>query len=502
MNPVIKYVLTALLLLGSNLSIAGTHDYGRWNHQVEGSTTDLSNPWKACTTYHKSSSGNYGWYTTQHSGTQGQAGHRLWCNYYDLDNGVVTHYTNRSYITFGIVSSNVAPSCPAGTEYDGTATPKGCYTAVTCTAGENPVTSRFSEEQIKNGEAELTQHNGCIYEYSGPIDCRVGVDEQTYCDMEYRQTGDKATTQPESIPLNPAGELDPLPPTTDTRQTTSETETTSQTSETAPDGTVTDTTEQQTTETKNQGTVIWNEGNKTFVQTSDGALTVYETTNQTVTYPDGSSDVITTTNWTYTAPNVSTTEFNQQPPSYNSTTGKKGQDKSGSETTTQNYDAQGNKTGQTTTSTGPDAVDNDGEECTGPDCEQGEDPCGIEGYPACTVTVEDTSDDFPDELLAIETSKTELEQARQQVVDDLGNQSEDYGLSTITNFNVQTLVTNLLPLPQGVACSGISTTFLDAKVFTFEPCEDLIPLREVLAWVFFILTLYAVINIMLGRRLF
>lgn len=401
-------ILLFLALLLPVHAYAGTSDYGRWQHQVQGYTEDLSNPWKACLSYLKYSSGYSNHHTTYLSGTVGQTGWKQTCKAtHTSRSGSVTQVNNGGYITFGIVNSNTAPTCPGGTEYDSSATPKGCYFAPTCTAGENPVNARYTEPEIKSGAAEYVQFEGCMYEFAGPINCSVGADEVTSCDMEYIQDGVRANSQPANTPLlNPAATAQPLPTTKDNRETTTESELLSETSESAPDGTVTETKAEQVTDIKNKGTIIWNEGDKLIVQNSDGSTTETQLTTTTVTNPDGSKIVTQHTEYTYTPPTKSTSTFQPTVPRFSNNTSVSGNPATGSKTTTTTYSSTGQQTGQTSTATGTDAGAGLGdEECTGPDCEPTEEGSAA-GQPEF-----DSGDgswwesDYPDGLSGIWASK-------------------------------------------------------------------------------------------------
>ena len=331
----------------------------------------------------------------------------------------------------------------------------------------------------------------CAYEFLSFDETQVSVGQNTaYCTLNYVATGEYIPNlEPDDVDIP-----NDLEPSTDSRVSDSDTTISSSEPVVNPDGSISQTETKTITKTSGSGFNVIDGDNTITIRDTDGTITVYTENKTTVTHPDGSiTETINQDTNTTTSP-VNNTVITKNPPSITNITNE-GSTTYYNQTVVNQYDSSGNLTSSTTTQNGS------GTSGDGGDSEK-EGNCGAPGQPVCQVELSDNSDEYSDQYTRISQQESELADIRQKVVDELADTSEDYGLSGIIDFSVESLVTNFLPLPDSYTCNGITTTFLDGKVFEFEPCEDLQPLREVLAWVFFIYTLFAVHNVLLGRRLF
>lgn len=486
MKSVISFVLASLLLLASSYSHSATlymYQGNTYTTVEQACNVMLSNNYLSFQTRIASISGNtcyteryitsYGGYWTSNGGasftiTQGQC---------------PSGYEENAQGFCEVVEQ---PQCPKGQFDYG----NGCENI--CVAG-NQVDANYQCSLLAETHLVATGDGGsCQFVFSSfsTNDWFNGDPNNPNCLSTYTSTG---VYLPDTLPSLEPVEIDsPLP--LDSRSSSSETIIDTSEPVTNPDGSISQTETKTTTKVTDNGSNVIVGDNTITIKDSDGTTTVYSENKTTVTHPDGSITETINQDTNTNTSSVNHTVITKNPPSVTNFTNE-GSTTYYNQTVVNQYDSNGNLTSSTTTQNGS------GTSGDGGDSEK-EGNCGAPGQPVCQVELSDNSDEYSDQYTRISQQESELADIRQKVVDELSDTSEDYGLSTITDFSVESLVSNLLPLPSSYTCNGITTTFLDGKVFELEPCEDLQPLREVLAWVFFIFTLFAVNNVLLGRKLF
>ena len=118
----------------------------------------------------------------------------------------------------------------------------------------------------------------------------------------------------------------------------------------------------------------------------------------------------------------------------------------------------------------------------------------------CKVTLDESGVDEAGAKSQISGALSELKTKRDGVLSDLSSDGDsDYGLSGVAGFGANNFITRYLELPSSTCSGGINTTIF-GRPFVIEPCDKLQPLRDVLAWVFFILTFFTCIKILLNTR--
>jgi len=364
------------------------------------------------------------------------------------------------------------PSCESGiTDYvlvevsDYKAPPSSFPSTYTIGSCEYSFTSMDSCSTSSNGEVQ-----GCWVTVTGTGNASSGSDTGT-------STGGTSPPMPE----------------TNNVQSTSDTTVSTTGPDTAPDGTTTETETTTTTDVNNQGTVIDNGDNTITVIDSDGTITVYSNNKTTTTHPDGSvteqiNKDTTVTNGQKTTNVIDKASGNVTTINKNSTSNTYNQQ------VTNTYNSSGAHTGTTSSSSG--SATGDG---TGTDDSTKEGNCGAPGQPPCDVTIEDTTEDSHTQ--GFKDTEAELKAKRDGVLAELANHNEDFGLGGVSEFSSSNFISNYLPLPNVTTCSGEINTTIFGFPFILAPCDDLAPLREILAWVFFVLTVFSVINITLGRKI-
>lgn len=486
MKSVISFVLASLLLLTSSYSFAAYI-------------------WK----FPSSQSGEYATYELACQASIGVIRHSSYSitGYQTLNaNSVRCLMTSPQYGSAYLdLTRSIVAECPSGYEEqeDGScalpaACPKGQFDYGNgceniCVAG-NQVNKTFICGTNPVAYVSAGDGGSCSYDFTSFDETKKNAvdpdDKVAYCTSVYTSTGNYIPDYEPEEPDIPSQ----LTPESDNRSSSSETLIDISEPVTNEDGSISQTETKTTTQVSGDGFHVIEGDNTITIKDSDGTTTVYSENKTTVTHPDGSiTETINQDTNTTTSP-VNNTVITKNPPSVTNITNE-GSTTYYNQTVVNQYDSNGNLTSSTTTQNGSGASRDGGDS-------DKEGNCGAPGQPVCQVELSDNSAEYSDQYTRISQQESELADIRQKVVDELADTSEDYGLSGIIDFSVESLVSNFLPLPDSYTCNGITTTFLDGKIFEFEPCEDLQPLREVLAWVFFIYTLFAVHNVLLGRRLF
>lgn len=480
MKPVIRYALAALLLLASSFTHAATF----W------AFVDYSYPSSSPASSCSAKITNFS--TRVIEKTDGSGSFR--CEYFA---------SSWRWSGDVILVDDVCPVELPFEHPDGTCQSVEAPEPETCEKGSDSFSSWLTLGQLDTGDYWTIPKNGCAYEMTSTDDCWELTTGEKGCNVTFTQSeiptsdmpdgGSNLPTDSEAVPAKEESEGEK-----DTTETTSETTITTEPTITNPDGSTVDSTTKTTTKVDGSGTTITTGDNTITITDSDGTVTTYSENKTTVTHPDGSVTETISKDTAVKTPNKESTVVTKQPPS-TVTNNVSGDTITYNESTTNHYDSSGNLTSSETESSGDS--NHDGDE--GDSDEEGN--CGAPGQPVCEVVLKDTSSDFSAESEKVSQSVSELDAARQKVLDELNDTDEDYGLSAIDGFSVDAIVSRFLPLPTSVSCNGINTSFSVSSGsygFNFEPCDQLEPLREVLAWVFFILTVFAVVNIMLGRKLF
>ena len=487
MKSVISFVFASLLLLTSSYSYSATlymYQGNTYTTVADACNVMLSNVYSSFQTRITSITGNtcyteryitsYGGYWTSNGGTSFTPTQGQCPSGYEEDEQ-------------GFCQEVEQPQCPKGQFDYG----NGCENI--CVAG-NQVQKTFICGTNPVAYVSAGDGGSCSYDFTSFDETQKNAvnpdDKVAYCTSIYTSTGNYIPDYEPDEPDIPSQLL----PESDNRSSSSETIIDTSEPVTNPDGSISQTETKTTTQVSGDGFHVIEGDNTITIKDSDGTTTVYSENKTTVTHPDGSiTETINQDTNTTTSP-VNNTVITKNPPSVTNITNE-GSTTYYNQTVVNQYDSNGNLTSTTTTQNGS------GTSGDGGDSDK-EGNCGAPGQPVCQVELSDNSNEYSDQYTRISQQESELADIRQKVVDELADTSEDYGLSGIIDLSVESLVSNFLPLPDSYTCNGITTTFLDGKIFEFEPCEDLQPLREVLAWVFFIYTLFAVHNVLLGRRLF
>jgi len=381
---------------------------------------------------------------------------------------------------------------------DGTGT---CIMGSICNQGQTEVLevrldSNKTTVNISDGSIFPIVNEGCVYTLTDPFvnDSCVAFDNPDnpngpptfVCTSSYTQTGESYTGDlnetiqavnsvdfTEHVEQPASSSQTPSPPTTDI----------------LPDGTTVTTEAINKTIEGASSTDISETETDIVVTHKTGSETVTNETTVTTENPDNTVVVSKETQNTYTPPEITNLNIDKNTGKGTSSTSQSSPQNSGS-TVTSTFDANGNHTGTTTTGAG------DG---TGTDDSTKEGNCGAPGQPPCDVTIEDTTEDSHTQ--GFKDTEAELKAKRDGVLAELANHNEDFGLGGVSEFSSSNFITNYLPLPNVTTCSGEINTTIFGYSFILAPCDDLAPLREILAWVFFVLTVFSVINITLGRKI-
>jgi len=466
MLPVIKYALAALLLLASSFSYAANL-YSWW------STAPMSaSPQAACSLWATSGGRNYSdEYTTQTNDVE-------WLCIATIPESNETTTQQRIFTYYD--------ECPEGFEDDGSGQ---CVEDANCPdAGADSAT--FTTEKDAS-DMSFINYKGCWYEYNnsdGKFNCWISGGE-TYCTGTYTSSSLGAVTDGTSDIVEST--FPDYTDSTDSRETTSDSFTDVSDPVILADGTVTDT--ETTTQTTNSdsGTLIEDGDNSVVVTESDGTTSTNTNTTTTVTNPDGSSTVSDTTSNTVTSPNTSRSVINKGSGSITNSEGSSTIVQDGNTTTIKSYDSSGNLVSSATTSEGTG-------EGTGTDDETKEGNCGAPGQPPCAVTLEDTSEEYASEFQELADAQAELDASRDSVIDTFTDDIDD-SFDLISDLNPVTFINKYFNLGLPSTCTGSISTTIFEHAFVLEPCEKLQPMRDILSWSWFILTLFLCANMLFKR---
>jgi hypothetical protein len=267
-----------------------------------------------------------------------------------------------------------------------------------------------------------------------------------------------------------------------------------------PDGSTTTTETTTTTNVNDQGHLVEIVGDSIVLKNQAGEIIEILQQYETNTYTDGTSQVTETTTTTATPNSITEVKKNLTDGSTTTTTRTYNQGLSGSTTTTKTttYDAQGKPTGSATISNGS-ISETDGSDDGGEPPTEGM-ACGGPDQPPCNVLIKENPDDFPDYNSGLDAQDAEIDGVMNNLMDML-SPSNDFGTNDMDWTKPDYWIANFLNMPQAVSCSGGINTVIFGRPFNLDPCEKLLPLREILAWTFYIITLFTVSHILLGRKL-
>jgi hypothetical protein len=233
-----------------------------------------------------------------------------------------------------------------------------------------------------------------------------------------------------------------------------------------------------------------------FIQDSNGNYQILSTTgtntltietSTTITQIDGSATETVQTDTSVSTPSTTVTNLNTDGSKISTTTNSATTNYNS--TVINNYDSNGNLTGSQTTQSGiqTESSENDGN-------------CGAPNQPACNVVLSDNSSDYEQQQI-IDSLNSELQTKNNDISTDLSDTSNDYGASTVDGLSISNWFNRYNPFPASGSCSGEINTTIFGYQFHLAPCDPLQPLRDILAWVFFVLTLFTIMKIALGRKI-
>ncbi|PHS69864.1 MAG: hypothetical protein COB22_08645 [Cycloclasticus sp.] len=253
-----------------------------------------------------------------------------------------------------------------------------------------------------------------------------------------------------------------------------------------------------TTESKTDTTIVESEKTKSdnpdnfkFSESSSDVITATES-KVTVTNADGSTTTTTTTTFTQNGSSFDVVTVDKKTGEIIESS-KPAEPKSGSTTNVVTKDSLGSITSETTNNTG-----------TGGSGISGKDQLEQEGNCSpgqeCVVTINEEGIDVEQNARTIAEAEAKLASERSDASNEFSDDGEsDYGISNVSNFSADYFINRYLIFPASV-CSGSINTTIFGHAFVIEPCDKLQPLRDVLAWVFFIITFFTCIKILLSTK--
>ncbi len=453
-NPVIRYVIAALLLLGSPLTYAGQYAAcymtGNYSFTEYGQT-------KQETCY--AAGAKYSNYTVNYFAGSSSCGEFItWGNHGFASCGITTNAT-----------------CPAEIPYehsDGI-----CYAEPepqTCEVGADPFQVRytFAELDDPSFDGYVIQKDGCGYDSVGIENCGLYADNVKACTYNYQQNGSTAGetgSAPEPTPYTGGG----IPQTSIDEDGGSTTFVTDPPI-TNPDGSVTTTTQEITTNSSGSGAEIWNDDTNFYIRDSSGTVTVYDRTKTQTVNTDASIDETITVNRTTQTPSTSTTVINGSTGQVTSTAGTPSTTTNKNTVTNNTYASDGTLTDSTSTTTG-------GSEVEGDENEEGN--CGAPDQPPCEVTLrgEDTLTDpttlFQDEIFPM----------MDEVIADIDAVGNDDITGDLLNFNPLNMYEGGTCNPMQFSVNYHSETFAPLEAFCEYYDSDL---RPMFAFLIYVLTAF------------
>lgn len=505
MRQVLSLLLTFGLLLVSNSSFSSIY-YG-WNGQVFGPT-----PQATCQLHADQFTGEQATCENLHP-------RPFYDNNYLFD--VWRNYPSRSqaegdqviypiegacpasYIDDGSGNCIIPQSCPSGQVNIGSESVPNCVDI--CVSGQTS-TVITALSSIPN---EIITSSGCsaLYDSSTKLNCKLS--DPVYCTVTYTESdifhednpctgssllncytvvyGDSNTATPQ---VADTGTPIPNPETTETKTVAP--------TITAPIDDGTSTTNSETnTKTSDIGTTIKQIGD-TVVRV-DASGTIIEIISQLTvnTYTDGTSTSIEQNTVNSSPSNNSNTTYNVVDNTITTTSTTSGP--SGTKTTsiTNHYDSAGKLISQDSQTSGTGLVSGTG---TGQDDETKEGNCGAPGQPVCDVKLVDTSDEYVSTMQKIQDAMDKIDSDNKAITDNF-TQNVDDAFDNLTVLNPANFLSKYFGFSMPSSCTGsINTTVFD-RAFVVDPCEKLQPLRDILAWTFFVLTLMLSTKILFSRSL-
>lgn len=264
-----------------------------------------------------------------------------------------------------------------------------------------------------------------------------------------------------------------------------------------PDGSTTTTETTTTTKVNEQGHLVEIIGDSIVLKNKAGEIVEILQQYQTNTYTDGTSQVTETVTTTATPNSITEVKKNLTDGSTTVITRTYNQGLAGSTTTTKTttYDSTGKQTGSTSVSSGNvSETDGSGDGGGG---EEGGELCGAPGQPICDVRIHENESDY--DTSEIQNLESEFENMMQDLIDM--DTSQILGVSEMSWTSPDYWIANFLNIPVSSNCSGVISSTIFGRAFVIDPCEKLIPLREILAWVFSIFTTLTIIAIIFHRKL-
>jgi|GEM_PF-4363727 len=380
MNPVIKYALAALLLLGSSFSHAGEW----WSYSNDSYSSKSA----------AISAAQSGYGVGALCGVE--TGTNPYNIYYDRSTSSSDECENAGqpypYGWYFTIYQHFG-TCPSQLPYEWSDGSCQAEEEVSCQAGADPRVVEYSPSEMADPDFNTNQaiisNGSCQYDSVGIAGCDA---ETGSCFYEYEQNGQQSVgseTQPTFFDGTPSmSESSNSDGGSTTYQKDDPT--------TNPDGSTTQTTTETTTNTTGSGTTVWNDGQYIYVRDSSGTVTQYQRTNTTTTQTDGSSTEVTTTSQTVSTPSSTTTTVNTSSGTA-TITSQQGTSDGSTTVTTDTYDSNGNLVSSETTKTGATE--------TGDGDETKEGNCGAPNQPTCDVTISG-EEHLSDPNITINQSKT------------------------------------------------------------------------------------------------
>ena len=397
-------------------------------------------------------------------------------------NCIGTHPNDGTW-TVPMISFTSSGSCPSPLVDDGFG---NCIEEITCPDSGTLVENY--QYPIPSSGSSVIDIDGCGYTMSDITICYKWEGEYV-CSGNAKATGEQSPSG--SPPASDIGRPDS--PVLDDTVSTSETEVEPTVVSTLPDSTVVTTEEKTVTNTDKAGTIVDNGDSTITITNSDGTVSTYSENKVTTVYPDGSVTEQITKDTTVSTPDKQKDTIKKIDGTV-ITNITSGDTINHNEVVINNYNSGGKLVSSDKTSTGSGESGDEGDS-------EKEGNCGAPGQPICEVKIKDTSADYADQTAKLNQIASDEQALHDEQVEDLKDGENDYGASEIDNFSVDSWVDKYTPFPTSTTCTGDISTSIFGKPFVLSPCVKLQPLRDILAWVFFILTIFTVIRITLDRKI-
>lgn len=371
---------------------------------------------------------------------------------------------------------------PPYTDAECQATEFTAYIPINLTAGSAP----------KNANL-----NGCYFslKYNLPTDndveknCKFNPSTPNIIVCPTTATGLNATTDPDSTDFTDIVPIGDYTNESGGEKVTSTSSTPVTTlADTPAVGDTTETSSTTETTTTARGDKVVNDENGVSINTDFGNTETKNIGTATITNADGTKTITITEDYNSGARTKKTTEIDSDG---NVTESEEVIPPKTGQTVTTNITNNDGSTSTTVNNTGSGGDGKLDKGIEAGNCSPGEE---------CKVTIDESNIDAAEALRRISNSEAKLAGERSDFNTDFAKDGEgDYGLGGVSNFSGDYFSNRYLDLPSST-CSGSINTTIFGRPFIIEPCDKLQPLRDVLAWVFYILTLFTCLKILLSTK--